>query len=196
MMFARTERLLLRPSWPEDAGPLFRAIADEGIVRNLARAPWPYSLEDALRFVGSEQQELYPSFILYKRTDGAPVIVGACGLSPYGDATEMGYWIARPYWRQGFASEAGRAVVDIARTVGHRRLVAGHYIDNPASGAVLRKLGFRATGQREERFSAGRGYAATALLYEQDLAGGEDDCCDVVPIWAMRPDYVAGRCAA
>ena len=69
-MFARTERLLLRPSWPEDAGPLYRAIADEGIVRNLAKAPWPYSFEDALRFVGGEQADLFPNFILYLRTEG------------------------------------------------------------------------------------------------------------------------------
>ena len=46
-MFARTERLLLRPGWREDAPALFRAIADEGIVRNLAQAPWPYGPGDA-----------------------------------------------------------------------------------------------------------------------------------------------------
>ena len=41
-MFARTERLLLRPGWAEDAPALARAIADEQVVRNLATAPWPY----------------------------------------------------------------------------------------------------------------------------------------------------------
>ncbi len=185
-MFARTERLLLRPSWPEDAGPLYRAIADEGIVRNLAKAPWPYSFEDALRFVGSEQAELFPTFILYLRTEGAPVIVGACGLSERDDATEMGYWIARSHWGRGYASEAGRAVVEIAKTVGHKKLVASHFIDNPASGAVLRKLGFRQTGRREERFSAGRGYAATTVQYEQDLTGGDGDCSDTASMWRIR----------
>lgn len=195
-MFARTERLLLRPSWPEDAGPLYRAIADEGIVRNLARAPWPYSFEDAVRFVGGEQQDLFPSFILYQRTSGAPVIVGAIGLSQQGNATEMGYWIARPYWGQGFASEAGRAVIEIARTVGHKKLVAGHFVDNPASGAVLRKLGFHHTGKREQRFSAGRGNAATALLYEQDLSDGEADCSPLMPFWAMRPSSAGNLQAA
>lgn len=185
-MFARTERLLLRPSWPEDAGPLYRAIADEGIVRNLAKAPWPYSFEDALRFVGSEQAELFPTFILYLRTEGAPVIVGACGLSERDDATEMGYWIARSHWGRGYASEAGRAVVEIAKTVGHKKLVASHFIDNPASGAVLRKLGFRQTGRREERFSAGRGYAATTVQYEQDLTGGDGDCSDTASMWPIR----------
>ncbi|MEW6575438.1 MAG: GNAT family N-acetyltransferase [Pseudomonadota bacterium] len=195
-MFARTERLLLRPSWPEDAGPLYRAIADEGIVRNLARAPWPYSLEDAVRFVSSEQAELFPNFILYKRTEGAPVIVGACGIGEHGDAAELGYWIARPYWGQGFASEAGRAVVEIAKTVGHRKLVASHFVDNPASGAVLRKLGFRSTGQREERFSAGRGYAATTILYEQDLCCDDDQTPDAASIWAMRSGCFEGLRAA
>lgn len=195
-MFARTERLLLRPSWPEDAGPLYRAIADEGIVRNLAMVPWPYSFEDALRFVGDEQAELFPNFILYLRTDGAPVIVGGCGLSKREDATEMGYWIARSHWGRGYASEAGRAVVELAKTVGHKKLVASHFIDNPASGAVLRKLGFRQTGRREERFSAGRGYAATTVLYEQDLTGDDGDFTDTASMWRIRPTMVESLRAA
>ncbi|MBK6707141.1 MAG: GNAT family N-acetyltransferase [Sphingomonadales bacterium] len=195
-MFARTERLLLRPSWPEDAGPLYRAIADEGIVRNLARAPWPYSFEDALRFVGNEPHERFPNFILYLRTDGAPVIVGACGLSERDGGTEMGYWIARSHWGRGYASEAGRAVVDIAKTVGHKKLVASHFMDNPASGAVLRKLGFRQTGRREERFSAGRGYAATSVLYEQNLSGDGGDFTDAVPMWRTWPNMAENLRAA
>ena len=50
-MFARTERLLLRPGWIEDAPAVHRAIADERVVRNLATAPWPYSLADAEAFL-------------------------------------------------------------------------------------------------------------------------------------------------
>lgn len=49
-MFARTQRLLLRPVWPEDAEALFAAINDERIVCNLSRAPWPYTPEDAREF--------------------------------------------------------------------------------------------------------------------------------------------------
>ena len=52
-MFARTKRLLLRPGWAEDAAALAAAIADEKIVRNLATAPWPYRLDDALSFLAS-----------------------------------------------------------------------------------------------------------------------------------------------
>ena len=53
-MFARTERLLLRPAWSEDAAALAAAIGDEAIVRNLATAPWPYALEHAESFIARE----------------------------------------------------------------------------------------------------------------------------------------------
>jgi RimJ/RimL family protein N-acetyltransferase len=175
-MFARTERLLLRPSWPEDAGELHAAIADEGIVRNLARAPWPYTAEEAVRFATLDHDATYPAFLLMLRTDGAPRLIGACGIGEHKGEAELGYWIARPYWGLGFASEAGRAVMNIARAVGHRKLVAGHFIDNPASGRVLRKLGFRQTGKAEKRHSNGRGEAMTCALYDRSL----DDLGDEV----------------
>ena len=108
----------------------------------------------------------------------------------------MGYWIARSHWGRGYASEAGRAVVDIAKTVGHKKLVASHFMDNPASGAVLRKLGFRQTGRREERFSAGRGYAATSVLYEQNLSGDGGDFTDAVPMWRTWPNMAENLRAA
>jgi RimJ/RimL family protein N-acetyltransferase len=114
MMFARTERLLLRPSWPEDAAELHQAIADEGIVRNLARAPWPYAVDDAAQFVAQAHDALYPAFLLMLRTHGAPRIIGACGIGNYDGSAELGYWIMRPYWGLGFATEASRAVVHIA----------------------------------------------------------------------------------
>ena len=59
--------------------------------------------------------------------------------------------------------------------IGHRRIVASHYIDNPASGGVLRNLGFRPTGIVRPRFSAGRGYEAMATEYalESDMADVE-----------------------
>lgn len=174
-MFARTERLLLRPSWPEDAQELHRAINDETIVRNLARAPWPYGLDDARSFVASAQPTLYPNFMLMLRTDGAPRLIGSCGLGEHKGEAELGYWIARPYWGLGFATEAGRAVVRIAHAIGHERLIAGHFMDNPASGRVLRKLGFRSTGQVEQRHSLGRGQIVESALYEKELTPTESD---------------------
>ncbi len=174
-MFARTERLLLRPGWAEDAPALARAIADEAVVRNLATAPWPYALQDAEAFLASPRDPALPSFLITERTKGAPRLIGACGLGrrPSG-AVELGYWIARAHWGQGFATEAGRALVEIARTLKLPRLEASHFVDNPASARVLEKLGFIATGLSAERYSCARGAQAMSRLYRLSLmARGE-----------------------
>jgi RimJ/RimL family protein N-acetyltransferase len=170
-MFARTERLLLRPGWIEDAPALFRAIADEGIVRNLASPPWPYAIEHAEAFLATERDPAEPTSLIFLRTDGAPELIGSIGFGrkPSGDL-ELGYWIARDHWGRGYATEAGRAALDFAReTLRLKRLVAGHFTDNPASGRVLDKLGFRPTGRTAPRFSAGRGEATACRLFELDL---------------------------
>src|SRR5829696_5421676 len=147
MMFARTERLLLRPGWAEDAPALATAIADEMIVRNLATAPWPYRLSDAEAFLAQPRDPVLPSFLIFERTDGEPRLVGSCGLGrrPSG-AVELGYWIARSHWGRGIATEACTALVDIARTLGLASLEGSHFTDNPASARVLAKLGFEPVG--------------------------------------------------
>jgi RimJ/RimL family protein N-acetyltransferase len=87
---------------------------------------------------------------------------------------ELGYWLARPYWGLGFATEAGRAMVDIARhSLRLKKLCSGHFLDNPASGRVLAKLGFRPGGVTR-RYSAGRGEEAPCRLFELELAGEEE----------------------
>ena len=174
-MFARTERLLLRPGWAEDAPELARAIADEQVVRNLATAPWPYALHDAEAFLASPRDPVMPTFLITERTDGAPRIVGSCGLGrrPSG-AVELGYWIARQHWGKGFATEAGRALIDIAKALKLPRLEGSHFLDNPASGRVLEKLGFVPTGMIAARYSCGRGGEAMSRIYRLSLTGRSD----------------------
>lgn len=170
-MFARTERLLLRPGWPEDAPALACAIGEEAIVRNLAHAPWPYALADAEAFLGAESGAL-PRFLIFARTDAAPRLIG--GIALLGDESgdvALGYWIRRACWGQGFATEAGRAVVALAhRGLRIDRLVADHFRDNPASGRVLRKLGFHPTGVIAPRASPARERASPAVLFARDAA--------------------------
>ncbi len=176
-MFARTPRLLLRPGWREDAPALFAAIADEAIVRNLATAPWPYRFADAEAFLMRERNPLDAACLIFLRTGGAPCLVGGIGFGPMsGGGREFGYWIARPYWGRGFATEAGRALVANARdTLRLKRLDAGHFVDNPASGRVLAKLGFRPTGGTVRRYSAGRRADAPCHEFVLDLDATEAD---------------------
>ena len=175
-MFARTPRLLLRPGFPEDAPALAMAIADEAVVRNLAVVPWPYTLRDAEAFLASPRDPILPSLLILERTAGAPQLVGSCGLGrrPSG-AVELGYWIARPFWRRGYATEACTALIDIARTLGLTCLEGSHFLDNPASGRVLEKLGFEPLGIVAPRMSCARGTEVPARLMRLVLAGESAD---------------------
>ena len=165
---------MLRPGWAEDAPALAKAIADETIVRNLANAPWPYGLAEAEAFLSAPKDPVLPNLLLFARTDAAPVLVGSCGLirKPSG-AVELGYWIARDHWGRGYATEAGRQMIEIARTIGLRRLDASYFSDNPASGRVLEKLGFTPTGLTVPHFRCARGRDADAVLMRQWLTAEE-----------------------
>lgn len=176
-MFARTERLLLRPGWIEDAPALAGAIGDEAILTKLATAPSPYRLSDAEDWLSTPRAEGEAVFVMIARTEGMPRLVGAIGLHPDGDDIELGYWVARPYWGLGFATEAGRAVIDMARhSLRHERIVAGHFLDNPASGNVLRKLGFRPTGDIVARHCRARDTTVATKLFELDLTDDSAGC--------------------
>jgi RimJ/RimL family protein N-acetyltransferase len=168
--------LLLRPGWAEDAPALAKVIADEAIVRNLASAPWPFALRDAEAFLAAPRDPVLPSLLIFERTDIEPVLVGACGLGRRSSGNvELGYWIGRAHWGRGFATEAGRALVGIARALGLRRLEASHFLDNPASGRVLEKLGFQANGLIAPRMSCARGTEIPARYFRMELAASVED---------------------
>ena len=192
-MFARTERLLLRPGWVEDAALLAATIANPAIVRNLATAPWPYGEAEATAFLTDLMAQSHaanlPNFLIFLRTHAEPRLIGGCGLAQTADGDiEMGYWIAPSHWGLGFAHEAGRALVQIARDgLRLKTLHAGHFTDNPASGKVLRKLGFVPTGRIVERQSMARRGAVACVDYALDLtaAAHRDDGGDV---HSTKPD--------
>jgi RimJ/RimL family protein N-acetyltransferase len=175
-MFARTPRLLLKPGFPEDAPALAAAMSDRSIARNLAVVPWPYTIRDAEAFLASPRDPVLPSLLIFERTDGAPELVGSCGLGrrPSG-SVELGYWIARCSWGRGFATEACTALIDIARALGLKQLEGSHFIDNPASGRVLDKLGFESTGLIAPRMSCARGEEVPARLMRLRLSAQAEE---------------------
>lgn len=171
-MFARTERLTLRPAWREDAPLIARAIAHESVVTMLSRAPWPYLDEDAQAFAARDRPGDDPTFMIFRHVGGQVELIGGIGIDRATDgASELGYWLTPGAWGQGYATEAGRAVIELAReTLRIPRLTAGHFVDNPASGKVLRKLGFRPTGRTERRPCRARGHRVACVGYALDLA--------------------------
>ena len=172
-MFARTKRLLLRPGWIEDAPALARTIGEERIVRNLSSVPWPYGLADAETFLAKDRDTPLPTFLIVRRTLGAPELIGALGFraTPPGEI-EFGYWIASDCWNRGYATEAGRAALALARdSLRLCRIVSGHFLDNPASGRVLEKLGFAPSGEVTPCPSRARGEDVPVMRFALDLRG-------------------------
>ena len=176
-MFIRSERLFLRPGWPEDWQELFGLIHDEAIVRNLASAPWPYTPDHAREFAAKVQETGLPHFFVTLPTARGAKLIGCAGLGRDQGEVELGYWIAREHWGRGYATEAVRAVLSVARALGHRKIVASHFIDNPASGRVLEKAGFHKVDGTVHRFSMGRGQEAPCRRIELGIepCGGDTE---------------------
>jgi RimJ/RimL family protein N-acetyltransferase len=109
-----------------------------------------------------QDPELENAFLI----DVGGEVVGCVGLMMGERHPEIGYWIGRDYWGQGFATEAAMAALRWARDEWRKKVVvAGHFADNPASGVVLNKCGFLYTGEVEKRFSVARGEdAATRMM--------------------------------
>ena len=160
----QTERLQLRPGSREDAPALFSAIADPDIVRNLSSAPWPYHLADAEALASGAFKPEEPRLFIFLKTSGA--LIGVAGLDRMSDGeVELGYWIAKAHWGRGYATEAARRMIEIATTeLKLERLFAGWFIDNPASGRVLSKLGFVDTPGLVNRHSRARGAASPCQM--------------------------------
>jgi RimJ/RimL family protein N-acetyltransferase len=160
-MFARTPRLLLRPGWTEDVPALARAIRGEARSANALDD----ALADAEAFLAEPRDAILPRFLITLRTTDAPLVIGTCGLTRRASGrVEFGCWIADAHRSRGYATEAGRALLDIAATLGIGRVEASYFVDHPPSGRLLEKLGFGTTGLTAPRYNCGVGAQANARL--------------------------------
>jgi RimJ/RimL family protein N-acetyltransferase len=108
-----------------------------------SRIPHPYSLIDADLWIGSIGDDEF-----VRGVEHGGELIGAVGyIESEGEQAEIGYWIGKPYWGHGFATEAARALIEHCFSERKfRKLTCGHFIDNPASARVIAKLGFRRVG--------------------------------------------------
>ena len=147
-----TERLLLRPGREDDAPALFKYASDPEVG---PRAGWPphKSIEESREVIRTLFNSDHMWAIEWKET-GEPI--GCMGYFVYGESNinigendaEVGYWIARPYWNKGICTEALCKLIDYCFHVkGFGTLWSDYFPENPASGCVMEKCGFRDTGK-------------------------------------------------
>ena len=151
----QTRRLRLRPFRRGDEGELARHLGDWEITRQLAPNPHPYDTDHAEAWIDEclakpNGHEYGARFAI--EDPGAPALAGGAGLTPGDDGEfELGYWIARPLWGRGYASEAAAAVVELGLTkLDYTEICALVFGENPASVRVLEKIGFEPVEDTEE----------------------------------------------
>jgi len=157
-----TERLLLRSPNVADAPRISELIGSWDIARWLVRVPFPYRVNHAVAWVERSAQERAAAvgwpFILVRQEDGA--LIGSMDLSLESDRVTgaLGYWIGEPYWGRGYATEAARAVIELAfETLGLATVTASALPDNYRSIRVLEKAGLEYVDSRpEETVERGR----------------------------------------
>lgn len=171
-MFARTPRLTLRPGWIEDAPALTAAIAHEAVATRLARLPWPYTLDHARDWLARAPARDELQLLILAHEGARPRLVGGIGVAPDGEGGhELGYWLTPSAWGRGYATEAGQAVLGMARfALGLKRLGSAYFIDNLASARVQAKLGFRTAGRMVARHCLATGEDKPCVLTELDLS--------------------------
>jgi RimJ/RimL family protein N-acetyltransferase len=145
---------------------------DWDVVKNLASPPFPYLEEHAREFVDRQEDRRAKGtdfvFAITRKSDSA--FIGKCGVHLRETGFELGYWLGRPYWGQGYATEAAAEVLAFGfRNLRADHIWAGWFHDNPASGRVLEKLGFKPNGC-DRRDSAARGESVLCNLVTMSRA--------------------------
>lgn len=168
----KTRRLLLRRLQPADAAALHRLINDWEVCRTLAHVPFPYDRDRADAWIADTETQLAAGtgchVAITGDENGEEMLVGGIGLRLGADRRtgELGYWVGRRFWGHGVASEAVERLARWAlANLSLERIEASVAIDNPASAAVLRKIGFRQVGDGVENFLA-RGGAFPVHRFE------------------------------
>ncbi len=171
-----TERLLLRPYRQDDAGAVARLLDDPAMADFLMVIPQPFVDFDARQLVKAAWRRLatgrgFDLLAVPKKGDGAPLGSVGIGLHDEGRRGELGFWIGRDWWGQGYGTEAAERMVAFARdTLGVSRITATAAVSNPASRRILEKLGFVETG-RDVKRAPSSGEARDVVLYELSADG-------------------------
>jgi RimJ/RimL family protein N-acetyltransferase len=150
-----TERLVLRPFALSDAKDVQRLAGDMDVADTTLNIPHPYEDGMAEEWISSQPSKFEAgeqcTLAIVRR--GSRELIGAIGLGlvPRFDRAELGYWIGRPYWGNGYCTEAARAVLRYGFSqLGLNRIHASHFTRNPASGRVMRKIGMVHEGRARQ----------------------------------------------
>ncbi len=194
----------MRPLLPDDADAMHRLVNDWEVTRTLAVVPFPYPRSLADEWIASTAKELAEgsafNLAITGRDGEQETLVGVVSLRTEKARTGvLGYWVGRRFWSHGVATEAAGKLARWAfANLDLDRITADVATDNPASGAVLRRVGFRHVGEGRRHYLA-RGGEVDTWHFEatrDDLFGvPEAGVADVPDRAAGTPVLLVAACA-
>ncbi len=172
-----TTRLRLRPIRRNDALRVQALCNNWDVARMLSLVPYPNPVELVETWTGAQAAawksgSAYNFAIEYRAIEHRESLIGVIGVARRDDGSyEIGYWLGEPWWGQGLMTEAVGRIVEFARSeLGLDKLRSDYFADNPASGRIQEKCGFRTVG-RGRLNSLSRGGKVEAVFTELDFSG-------------------------
>lgn len=146
-----TNRLLLRPFQLSDANDVQRLAGDFEIADTTLFIPHPYEDGVAEQWINTHEENFKSNkeIIFAVSLQETKELIGSIGLilNKEHEKAELGYWIGKPYWNKGYATEAAEAMLKFGFIeLKLERIHAHYFARNPASGKVMEKLGMQYEG--------------------------------------------------
>ena len=150
MFEIKTKRLVLKRPDKSINNKLFASlVGDWDIAKWLSDVPYPYTEKDAQKFIKRSSPDDLRFSVFYDE-----ILVGGVGVSfEENNQLDLGYWIAKDYWGNGFATEASKGLINYVKNETEFKAITACYVKgNKTSAKVLKKLGFIEIGECEEYF--------------------------------------------
>ena len=148
----RTERLLIKTPEIDNKFELTQLINDKDVIKWLSDIPFPYTISHAEEFIERSQEEVLKqesyNFMIFQDRK----MLGGIGFSEFNNKScQVGYWLGKKYWGNGFATEAVKSILDFGfDQLNLEEIYAAYKIGNEGSKRVLRKCGFEFYREKKE----------------------------------------------
>jgi ribosomal-protein-alanine N-acetyltransferase len=148
-----TERLILRPLKNEDEETIYNYVKNYDIAKWTINIPHPYPREGAIEFIRQaralmEEGLCYELAILLKPDSEIVGVVSFVKVNKKHRNAELGYWVGKPHWNKGIATEAAKRILKFGfDELGLERVFSKCFFDNLPSRKVMEKLGMEYEGK-------------------------------------------------